>query len=109
MCWRGGLSRFCAPVLQDCFLAALKLPGVSRWILPLVDICFSLFPFPSEQISLKRCFHRCFSFQIPVQNPFFFCFLKTKLLICKDNIVSIRTDIAFLLFSSYNDKHVNFS
>ena len=28
MCWRGGLSRFCAPVLQDCFLAALKLPGV---------------------------------------------------------------------------------
>jgi hypothetical protein len=70
---------------------------------------FLSFPFLSEQISLKRCFHRCFSFQIPVQNPFFFCFLKTKLLICKDNIVSIRTDIAFLLFSSYNDKHVNSS
>ena len=28
MCWWGGLSRLCAPVLQDCFLAALKLPGV---------------------------------------------------------------------------------
>jgi len=79
MCWRGGLSRFCAPVLQDCFLAALKLPGVSRWILPLVDICFYLFPFPSEQISLKRCFHRCFSFQIPVQNPFFFLLFESEI------------------------------